>query len=165
MPGFLAGILYVNLTAGQNTADTGIFSEYFLKQYASVEVVIPKYIVYLMGIRLLPFLVMTGLAFTRARKAAAGIFIVWTGFLGGMLLAMAAFCMGVKGIILCLVGMLPHFVLYIPGYVVLLWFALTAPGSRWSRQKTVFVVLSMAMGVVLEGYINPILMKAFLGTL
>lgn len=165
MPGFLFGILYVNLTAGQNTADAGIFSEYFLKQYASVEVAAPEYIVYLTGIRLLPFLIMTGLTFTRARKAAAGAFVVWTGFLGGMLLTMAAFCMGVKGMLLCLVGMLPHFILYVPGYVVLLWYALTAPGSRWNRQKTVFVILTMAMGIVLEGYISPILMKAFLGTL
>lgn len=165
MPGFLLGILYVNLIAGQYLAESGVFSEYFLKQYALAEVTAPEYIVYLARIRLLPFLVMTGLIFTRARRIAAGIFLVWTGFLGGMLLTMAAFSMGVKGIILCIVGVLPQFILYIPAYVVLLWYAMTASISIWNRQKTVFVVLMMAMGIVLEGYINPLLLQAFLKTL
>lgn len=165
MPGFLAGILYANLTAGQYLAEPGIFSEYFLKQYASAEAAAPEYIVYLAGVRLLPFLVVTGLIFTRARKAVACAFLLWTGFLGGMLLTMAVFSMGVKGIILCIVGMLPQFVLYVPAYVVLLWYAMTASISVWNRQKTVFVVLMMSMGILLEGYVNPLLVKMFLKTL
>ncbi|WP_251389478.1 stage II sporulation protein M [Mediterraneibacter agrestimuris] len=165
MPGFLLGILYVNLIAGQYLAESGIFSEYFLKQYALAEVTAPEYIVYLAGTRLFPFLVMTGLIFTRARRIAAGIFLVWTGFLGGMLLTMAAFSMGVKGIILCIVGVMPQFILYIPAYVVLLWYAMTVSISTWNRQKTVFVVLMMTMGIVLEAYINPLFLQVFLKTL
>lgn len=165
MPGFLLGILYVNLTAGQYLAESGVFSEYFLKQYTLAEVTAPEYIVYLAGVRLLPFLVMTGLIFTRARKTIAGIFLVWTGFLGGMLLTMAALSMGVKGILLCIVGMMPQFILYIPAYVVLIWYAMTASVSSWNRQKTIFVVLMMSMGVILEAYINPLLLQAFLKTL
>ena len=80
MPGFLLGILYVNLIAGQYLAESGIFSEYFLKQYALAEVTAPEYIVYLAGTRMFPFLVMTGHIFTRARRIASGIFRVWTGF-------------------------------------------------------------------------------------
>ena len=38
MPGFLLGILYVNLEAEQFAAGAGIFSEYFLKQYQQVEI-------------------------------------------------------------------------------------------------------------------------------
>lgn len=90
---------------------------------------------------------------------------MWTGFLGGMLLTMAAFSMGVKGIILCIVGVLPQFILYIPAYVVLLWYAMNVSISTWNRQKTVFVVLMMTMGIVLEAYINPLFLQVFLKTL
>lgn len=165
MPGFLCGILYVNLTAGEYLTDSGIFSEYFLKQYATVEVSVPEYMMYLAGIRLFLFLVMAGSVFTRFRKAAAYGFLVWTGFSGGMLLAMGAFSLGVKGVLLCITGMLPHFLFYIPAYAVLLWYAMTAPYNRWNRQKTIFVVLMMGMGLVLEGYVSPVLVKAFLKTL
>ena len=37
MPGFLLGILYVNLEAEQFAAGAGIFSEYFLKQYRAAD--------------------------------------------------------------------------------------------------------------------------------
>ncbi len=162
MPGFLAGILYVNLTAGQYMADSSIFSEYFLEQYASVEVTAGEYMFYLIGVRMLPFLVVTGLLFTGIRKGIAMLILVWTGFSGGMLLAMAAFGMGVKGILLCVVGMFPHFLFYIPAYIVLLWYAMTYPQNRWNQQKTVFIILTMIIGIVLEGYVSPTLMKAFL---
>lgn len=162
MPGFLCGILYVNLIAGEYLKDAGIFSEYFLKQYAAVDVSVPEYMLYLVGIRLFLFLVMTGFVFTRFRKAAAYGFLVWTGFSGGMLLAMGAFSLGLKGVLLCITGMLPHFLFYIPAYTVLLWYAMMAPRSTWNRQKTIFVVWMMGMGLVLEGYVSPVLMKAFL---
>lgn len=162
MPGFLCGILCVNLIIDRHLTDFGIFSEYFLKQYASVEVVLPEYMMYLAGVRLFPFLVITGLAFTRFRKVAAGAFLMWTGFSGGMLLAMGAFSMGIKGVLFCVIGLLPHFLLYIPAYIVLLWYAMTVPRNRWNRQKTIFVVLMMGMGLVLEGYVSPVLMKGFL---
>lgn len=165
MPGFLCGILYVNFAAGRYLADTGIFSEYFLKQYESANLVAREYIFYLAGIRIVPFLAVTGLSFTRGRKAAAVGFLMWTGFSAGMLLAMAVLSMGMKGVILCVVGVLPHFLLYVPAYVVVLWYALNYPQCRWNRQKTVFVVITMLMGMILEGYVSPVFMKLFLGTL
>ncbi len=165
IPGFLLGILYVNVMIGRHLTDYSIFSEYFLKQYASVDVSVPEYMMYLTGIRLFPFFMLAGLIFTRFRKAAAGIFLVWTGFSGGMLLTMGAFSMGIKGVLLCMVALLPHFLFYIPAYVVLLWYAMTAPHNRWNRQKTIFVLLMLGMGIVSEGYVGPVLMKTFLKTL
>ena len=100
--GFLIGILYVNLASGQFAADSGVFSDYFLNQYASVTIHTEEYVIYLMGVRLVPFLIMVGLSFTKMRKFSAYIFLVWTGFSGGMLLSMAAYSMGSRGILLCI---------------------------------------------------------------
>ena len=73
--------------------------------------------------------------------------------------------MGIKGSLLCLVGLFPQFVLYIPAYVVLLWYCYTVPHTRWNRQKTIFVSLAMSVGIILEIYVNPIIVKAFLSVL
>ena len=76
MPGFLLGILYVNLIMKQYTAEPGIFSDYFLKQYQSVSIVAEEYIWYLIKIRAVPFLILLGLAFTKMRKAASIAFLL-----------------------------------------------------------------------------------------
>ena len=38
MPGFLLGIIYVNLIAKKYMAEPGIFSEYFLEQFETVKI-------------------------------------------------------------------------------------------------------------------------------
>ena len=47
MPGFLFGILYVNLTAQNTFTSPGIFSESFLRQYEAAEVAAGIYLLYL----------------------------------------------------------------------------------------------------------------------
>ena len=118
-----------------------------------------------MRVRLFPAALLAGLAFTRMRKIAAVIFLLWTGFSSGMLLTMAVVGMGVKGILLCVVGILPHFLCYIPACIVVLWYCWMYPRNQWNRQKTVFVALMLMMGLILESYVNPVWMKAFLGIL
>ena len=156
LPGFLLGILYVNFIVKQYIAEPGIFSTYFLRQYAAVDIIAGEYMLYLVRVRLFPAALLAGLAFTRMRKIAAVIFLLWTGFSSGML---------VKGIILCVVGILPHFLCYIPACIVVLWYCWMYPRNRWNRQKTVFVALMLMMGLILESYVNPVWMKAFLGIL
>lgn len=165
MPGFLLGILYVNLIMKKYTAEPGIFSDYFLKQYQTAEIVAQEYIWYLIKIRVTPFLLLLGLSFTKLRKFSSIAFLIWTGFSCGMLLSMAVVGMGVKGSILCFVGILPQFLLYVPAYMVVIWYGYTYPKNRWNMQKTVFAGVAMVIGIVLEAYVNPILMQAFLSTL
>jgi len=165
MPGFLLGILYVNLIMKQYTAEPGIFSDYFLKQYQSVSIVAEEYIWYLIKIRAVPFLILLGLAFTKMRKAASIAFLVWTGFSSGMLLSMAVLSMGIKGSILCIVGILPQFLLYVPAYMVIIWYSYTYPQNKWNTQKSIFLGLTMLVGIILEAYVNPILMQGYLRTL
>uniref|UniRef100_UPI003216A65F stage II sporulation protein M n=2 Tax=Faecalicatena contorta TaxID=39482 RepID=UPI003216A65F len=159
------GILYVNLIMKQYTAEPGIFSDYFLKQYQSVSIVAEEYIWYLIKIRAVPFLILLGLAFTKMRKAASIAFLVWTGFSSGMLLSMAVLSMGIKGSILCIVGILPQFLLYVPAYMVIIWYSYTYPQNKWNTQKSIFLGLTMLVGIILEAYVNPILMQGYLRTL
>ena len=165
MPGFLLGIVYVNFIARKYMAEPGIFSEYFLNQFQSVSIDVKEYIWYLLRLRAVPILALAGLSFTKAGKAAAVLFLIWTGISAGTLISAAVLNMGIKGSILCLVGLFPQFLLYIPAYVVLLWYCYTVPQTHWNLQKTIFVSLAMSVGIILEMYVNPIIVKAFLSVL
>lgn len=72
---------------------------------------------------------------------------------------------GIKGVILCVVGLMPHVLFYTAGYVMLLWYLFCYPQIKWDFMKSVCFVLLIAVGVVLECYVNPALMKMFLKTL
>lgn len=165
MPGFLAGILYVNLIAKQYVAQPGIFSDYFLNQFGTVKIVMREFIWYLIQLRILPFIVLLMMSFTKFRKITVILFLIWTGISSGILISTAVLRMGIKGSLLCIVGILPQFLFYIPAYLVLIWYSYAYPNSHWNTQKTVFVTVMMLIGLILEAYVNPILMGAFLSTL
>ena len=165
MPGFLFGVVYVNLIAKKYIAEPGIFSDYFLNQYQTAKIAAEEYFWYLFRLRVFPFLVLLGLSFTKMRKIAAVLFLVWTGISGGILISTAVISMGIKGSLLCIVGILPQFVFYVPAYLILIWYCYSYPKSQWNRQKAVFAALAVSVGMILEIFVNPSLVRAFLSTL
>lgn len=165
MPGFLLGIIYVNLIAKKYMAEPGIFSEYFLEQFETVKIQAGEYIWYLLRLRLLPFLVLMGLGFTKMRRAAAVSFLLWTGISGGILISTSILSLGIRGSFLCMAGLFPQFLFYIPAYLVLIWHCYYSPQGRWNRQKIVFSALMLSGGMLLEMYVNPSIVRAFLSAM
>ncbi len=164
MPGFFLGIIYVNFIARKYMAEPGIFSDYFLDQFTAAQIDVREYLPYLLRLRLSPLLALAALSFTKVRKPAAVLFLVWTGFSGGVLISSAAAGLGIRGTFLCVTALLPQFLCYIPAYLILLWYCYSAPRTQWNRQKTIFLVLAMSVGIILELYVNPVLVRAFLST-
>ncbi|HJA11903.1 MAG TPA: stage II sporulation protein M [Candidatus Mediterraneibacter merdipullorum] len=162
MPGFCLGILYVNFAAKKYMAGPGIFSEYFLSQYSSGQIEPRGYLLYLLRTRAVPLAALSALSFTRAGRAAAVLFLLWTGFSGGMLVSLAAESLGIRGSLLCLAGLFPQFLFYIPAFLMVLKYCLAAPRADWNRQKTVFVILCISIGIILELYVNPVLLDLLL---
>lgn len=163
--GFFAGILSANLQPGLYIADMGIFSGYFLEQYAAAEIRMPDYLWYVARVRAVPLLFAGAAGCTRFKKAAAAVFLLWTGFCGGLLFAAAVMKLGIRGILLCLLAMVPHFAFYAMACFVLLWYLYNYPEIRWDLSKTAFFLLSAAVGVLLECYVNPVLMQFFVRAL
>lgn len=165
MLGFFAGILYANLLAKDYIASMGILNEYFLNQYSAQKIDTVEYLWYVARIRISPVLVLGALGCTDLRKGAAAVFILWTGFSSGLLFTSAVMKMGIKGIILCLIAMVPQFLFYIAGYLALLWYLYTYPRIRWNLTKTAVCLLLLAVGILLECYVNPVIMQMFIHTL
>ncbi len=165
MPGFLLGTAYVNLLAKKYVAEPGIFSDYFLSQFQTIEINVGEYIWYLLRLRLLPLAMLAFFSFTRLRKAAAVLFLIWAGISGGILISLAVLSLGIKGSFLCLAGIFPQFLCYVPAYLILIWHCCSYPQNRWNRQKTAFVSAAMLIGLILEIYVNPSVVRAFLSTM
>ena len=165
MLGFLAGIIYANLMSKDYIASIGIFSDFFLDQYSQAEIDVMEYMWYVIRIRVTPVILIAALGSTKLRRAVAAAFLAWTGFGGGMIMTSAVLKMGIKGLILCLIALTPHFIFYAAGYMVLLWYLYTCPESKWNMAKTVSMILFITVGVLLECYVNPIIMELFLKTL
>ncbi|MEF9945010.1 MAG: stage II sporulation protein M [Lachnospiraceae bacterium] len=165
MLGFLIGILYANFIGRQYTGTSGIFDAYFLHQYAQTEVIAADYMWYIMGIRVVPLILFCILGMTRFRKWIAAGALIFAGFSSGMMGVTSVMQLGIRGIFLCLVGMTPQFFFYLLAYAVLLWHFYSDNRSKFEIGKAVFVGLIFAIGMVLEGYVNPVLMKLFIKTL
>lgn len=165
MTGFFVGILYANLISGDYIASTGILDDYFLEQYIQMDINTAEFLWYAAYIRFLPAILLFAAGCTRFRRAAALAYVLWTGYSSGMILVTAVMKMGVKGIILCLISLTPQFICYAAGYLMLLWFLYAYPAVRWNMSKTVSFVLILLLGIILECYVNPVIMKMFLRTL
>lgn len=164
MLGFLAGILYTNIVSADYVATMGIFNEYFLNQYVQTEVVVPELFWYILKVRVMPVLMMVMAGCLKIRKAVVVIFLAWTGFLSGILITSAVMKMGIRGVIFCMIALMPHFLFYIVAYLILMWYLFFYPAFRWNMPKTMALILLFGMGIALECYVNPILMKMFIKT-
>ncbi|MDO4311689.1 MAG: stage II sporulation protein M [Eubacteriales bacterium] len=164
MAGFLGGILYTNLVSKDYVAALGIFNDYFLNQYIQTDIADGSYLWYLIKVRLTPLLCIMFLGATRVRKLTVVVFLIWTGFLCGMIFTSATLKMGVKGIVLCLAALLPQMIFYVIGYAILLIGVYYYPKIGWNFQKTIAVLLAICIGIALECYMNPVLVKMFLKT-
>lgn len=163
--GFLGGILYVNMFAKNYVLSMGIFSDYFLSQYAGNSIKIDEYIWYILRIRILPIMIMIIIGNTCYRRIAGTIFILWTGFLSGVILSTAVLKLSIKGVVLCVISVLPHFICYVAAYAMLLVYSLTYPNTKWNKTKTISLILFVMLGIISECYINPVLLDIYIDLL
>lgn len=162
LPGFFLGVVYVNFLAKKYSASPEIFSEFFLRQFAGTEIDTEEYLWYLLKIRAVPMLILGGCSLTGIRRFLPGILFLWTGLSAGLLISSAVQSLGIRGSMLCAVGMLPQILFYIPAFLVVLIYCGSQPPAEWNRQKTVFVFFTMCIGVLLELYVNPVLVRMYL---
>lgn len=165
LTGFVGGIIYGNLFAKEYILSLGIFSEYFLEQYSGVSLNTEEYIWYVVRMRTTPIIFLVLACCTKYKKIIAGLFVVWTGFSFGLILTTAVLKLKIQGIILCLISILPHFVPYIAGYLMVILYYICYPNSKWTGAKTISFILFLLLGIITECYINPVIMDLFIGRL
>ena len=159
MPGFLIGILYANCFLKQTIVDTNLFDIEILKKYTEIN---SFGNIYFLQIRLIPFALLMALAFTKIKKLLMPIVVSGSAFSIGILLTVAVIKMGMKGVLLCIVSVVPQTICYVPAYLVLLIYCMQYPSGQWSRQKTVFVFGMLMIGMIIEAYLTPVIVRSIL---
>lgn len=159
--GFAAGILYANFIARNYVTMTGIFHEYFLNQYTQVTIVKEDYLWYLLRWRAMPLALMICMANLGFRKITAAGILLWTGFAAGILSVAAVLRMGIGGMLLCIAGIFPQYIFYVPAYLLLIRYYYRYPQSEWNGTKSGFVAIMMVAGILSEVYFNPVIVRWF----
>lgn len=161
--GFLIGILYANLVAGDSIMLSNIFKKTTLQYFKQAEIVSEKYFLYVLRERIMCLIFICFLSCIKWKKIYVGIVLGTTGFLSGVLMVAAVLQLGIKGILLCIAGMLPHTIFYGFAYGILLWHWYRYPSNKWNKAKTIFAIVMFGAGAITEVYLNPWLVKGVIG--
>ena len=162
MIGFLLGIVYMNMSAGEYISSMGIFNRNFAEQFQKADIKVVQYLGYLVRLRVLPAIILALIGTTRFRRIGSTIFLVWTGILCGVYFTCAVMNHGVSGVLFCVVGLLPHMACYLFAYGILLMTIFFYPKKQWNYEKTIAFCLAICMGIALEYKANPVLVKMIL---
>lgn len=159
--GILSGILFVHTLNDDFFA--GIFSEYFLSQYAALEIDGRKLFRYVGSYRCAQYALVTCCGAVAAAPVLLGIFLFFLGMTWGTMISVSTVCLGLKGVLICVAGVIPQILFYLPAFGwLLLWF--WNGGS--SRKKYIFFAgagfFFLLSGIVTEVYLNPLLLQQIL---
>lgn len=157
--GFFMGIIYENLIAKNQGIFIRIFQLQNLEQYSQIKMISEEYLWYVFRVRAISFIIVCLLGMLKWKKILVSIFLIWTGFLGGVLMVSAVIQVGIRGILICIAGFMPHMFCYIFAYGMLLVYLYSYPRRQWNMAKTIFVILMLFVGMILETYVNPFFMK------
>ena len=180
--GMCIGIVVANLFCETYKNQVVILSTYLLTKYPTAEVDSARLFQYCIQVRLMPILYIGIFSLTMFGGIYCMGYLLWLGFSFGALLSAATLQFGLRGVLLCVTGMIPQFLLYIPVTAAALYFGNglyrrlyvdcdlgghsgLVRRSFFIRYALVFFILFIVsiIGVFLESYVNPILFKKVLG--
>lgn len=157
--GFLIGIIYQNVVSGHQIITTDLFLQSNLERYLHTDVVAEKYLWYVLKERVLLLGVVLILGFLKWKKFVVAVCLGWVGFVMGVLTVSSVLQLGIKGILFCIAGLLPQGIFYGIFCSVLFVYWYWFPIRQWNKVKTIFLVLMFSVGVLVEAYVNPLLVK------
>lgn len=157
--GFLIGIIYENVVARESALLSELFLRSNLERYLHTNVIGEKYLWYVIKARTLLLVIICVLACFRWKKLLVILCMSMCGFFAGIMSVTAVIQLGIKGILLCIAGILPQGIFYVMVYSMLFVYWFRYPESRWNKTKLLFVVIMFLAGIILEAYVNPTLVK------
>ena len=157
--GFFVGIIYENIVSRNSVVLSELFLRSNLELYLQTNIISEKYLWYVAKARLILLATICIFSFFRWKKVFVILCLSMCGFFAGMMSVAAVMQLGIKGILLCIAGILPQGFFYVMAYSMLFLYWFRYPESRWNRAKLLFVIIMFLTGIVLETYINPILIK------
>lgn len=175
---FAAGILLANLMGREAVSNAGILNDYFVEKFQYTEVSPQSLFFYIIGERVPLLLLLLALTLTTLGVVGGITMLGWQGFSVGFMLSTAIAKYGVKGMLLVLGGLFPQYICYMPVYILYCYLA-NYLRQRLSKDRmgngsdrgyivgawlvaAAGLLLLFVMGIFLESYINPLILKKIL---
>lgn len=173
--GFAAGILAANTFAGKRIKELGLFGDYFFMQIQNTKLDAGRMFRYIFEKRMLFCLVLVFLGFTSVGAAACCLLSGWLGMSAGLLFSGAVIQRGMSGLGICIAGLLPQYLFYVPA-VIMLMIKTSRLSARLYRKEhgemfdkgrevTAYLLVLMIAavlffaGILMESFINPVLLQ------
>lgn len=173
LAGFAAGILFVNLAWKYRTGDLEALTLFSIQ--GGTEIRTDGYLWYLVRERGGILLAAHALGITVLGSYAVIAGLLWTGFLGGTLAAIAVLQLGLRGLAVLVAAAVPQIFLYLPAGLFYLGTVYrmsekSRAGQKLSgkryREYLITCLAGLALifcGVLLECYVNPYILNLILG--
>ncbi len=151
--GFLFGIFYVRKMG----IEGHVFDPIVIKLFQIHKLDNKKYLIYILKERVGTVLLVLFFSNVRWKQIYGGLLTFVLGIAGGSVITMAITQAGIRGVINCVLYLMPHVVFYglVFGILLNYW----TKSGRWSWIKTCGIIIFMLLGVLSEVYINPTLVK------
>ncbi len=177
--GVLAGMFIMNFGKSILLENTGLLDEYTLYHMKYMTVDNSALFYYILRQRIGGLLILAVMSTTYLGLMVCGGVTLWYGICTGAFLATAVIRYGLKGILLVIVGVFPQYLVYIPAMVVMLFWCqrvyrmiyLDRTYALEHEKKLLLprfllqllgILLFFAVGCVLEGFLNPYLLRGLL---
>lgn len=175
--GALIGIFIINMGKGVLLGDMGLFSEETLSQMMYMTVDGNAFFCYIFRKRIGRLLILAVLSTTYLGLVSCMGISFWYGMSAGTFLATLIIRYGLKGILLAFVSIFPQYLLYVPGVLALLFWCeelykgIYVRGEFNASERKIWIgkvgqllaiLAVVAVGCLLEGYLNPYLLLGFL---
>lgn len=157
--GFFVGIVYQNIIAKTEVVMVDLFLKSNLQLYLQTNIVTKSYAWYVVKERFLLFAWILLFSCLKWKRVFVIVLLLFFGFSIGTLVVLAVLQLGISGILLCVVGILPQGIFYGIGGYIFLTYWYHYPNQRWNYAKSVFVIVVLAVGIVMEVYVNPMIVK------
>lgn len=161
---FLCGIITANLVDANATNDNGTLTRYYLKQLEYSKWNSSELFVHVAGFRCVLFVSLLLLGLLCKGYLIHDLFVAWNGFSYGYFCVSVICGFGLYGLLFCIASVFPQFVVYVPLY----WYLIQLTTIRRKEikpswfGKLFFLVLLLILGILLESYINPTILKKIL---
>lgn len=170
---FFAGIILANALGVEQLKQYGVLNEYFIQQLLYASINYNDLFLYVAENRGAVFLLLFVFGLTRHGIPVHFLYLAWNGFSFGVAMVSVIVSFGIRGIPVLCAFLLPHYLFYIPLYLLLFGFACymakkEMTGQNLSRRLpkavvflagTVIVLGLFTMGIMTESYVNPHIIK------
>ena len=119
--GFLIGIMIGNFLFPQVGGEAGIMSDYFLDKFEYMEIEWVSLFAYILEKRMKIYLILVISGVTVCGCLIAYGYTTWLGVSTGVFMSVCILRMGVIGILVGVLSILPQYLIYVPIYVFLVW--------------------------------------------